>query len=709
MHQFSKIIISFAFSFALLVSMGRLSVGQEQIRPGDLTLQQIPGYEKVEEIGAIAGELARHGRVSRWAWSENEKFFNFTFNKERMSLNLADFSVAAHDPENKDVKRKPRSSGPRKSFVGRAKQRTKERSPDGKWNAVYRDFNVWLDPHEKNKAPKIQVTKNGNEKVRFGTCCWVYGEELDQDEAMWWSPDGNKLVFYEVDESHMRDYHLTVKNTSLYTKLKTVRYPKAGDANPKVGLWVYDMDSGESKRIEIPGEDPEQYVYNIRFVPDGSALLFNRTNRQQNILTVFAADLEMGQCREVLTETQETWQENSPAMRFLDDSQRFVWGTEANGWLHFQLRHIDGRLLNPLSKVAEYPCKAIVSIDEEAGLFYYTAFSDKNPYNQQLHRAKLDGSEHVRITTSPLNHTFFSISPGHDTVVAVREQFDTPLETVVYRADTGKEVASLAKGNRDAAERAGLSSPELFSFTADDGETEIWGTLHKPSNFDPDRKYPLIIDVYGGPGTSGISNRYSAANPNCEMGYLIAKIGNRGTIGRGKAFESATYKQLGIPDLDDQAAGVRFLAQRPYVDGDRVGIYGHSYGGYMSALALLRYPEIFDVAVAGAPVTDWKNYDTIYTERYMQTPRENPVGYKAGSCGTHVRNLKGKLLLVHGLVDDNVHPSNTWQLVRQLQTIDKRFDLMIYPGAAHGIAGNYPSLRWEYFYEHLRPDVVSSK
>ena len=219
MHQFSRIVSTFVFSFALFVSMGHLSVGQDQILPSDLTLRQIPGYEQAQEIGAIAGKLASQGRVSKWAWSENGKFFNFTINKERMSLNLSDFSVAAHDPENNDAKRKPRSSGPRKSFVARAKQRTKERSPDGKWNAVYRDFNVWLDPLKENKAPKIQVTKNGNEKVRFGTCCWVYGEELDQDEAMWWSPEGNKLVFYEVDESHMRDYHLTVKNTSLYTCL----------------------------------------------------------------------------------------------------------------------------------------------------------------------------------------------------------------------------------------------------------------------------------------------------------------------------------------------------------------------------------------------------------------------------------------------------------------------------------------------------------
>ena len=267
----------------------------------------------------------------------------------------------------------------------------------------------------------------------------------------------------------------------------------------------------------------------------------------------------------------------------------------------------------------------------------------------------------------------------------------------------GNQRAVLAEPDMKKAEEAGLSYGELFTFKADDGTTDLYGILHKPANFDPNKKYPLVIRVYGGPSSRGIQNRFVAANAYCEFGFLIATIANRGTTGRGKAFETATYQALGIPDIKDQADGVRFLCQRPYVDGTRVGIYGHSYGGYMSSLALVKYPDVFQVGVAGAPVTDWKNYDTIYTERYMCTPQDNPDGYRDGSCLTHAENLKGKLLIMHGLIDDNVHPANTWQLVDAFQRENLRFDMLIYPRSKHGLGAGSSSIRWEYLCQHLRP------
>ncbi len=289
-------------------------------------------------------------------------------------------------------------------------------------------------------------------------------------------------------------------------------------------------------------------------------------------------------------------------------------------------------------------------------------------------------------------------------MIAVREQTEVPPSTVLYDAK-GKELKVLSQGDRKGAEALSLAPPELFSFLADDGKTTIYGTLHKPSHFDPNKKYPLLIDVYGGPASIGLGTRYAAANPICELGFLVAKIGNRGTVGRGKAFESATYLKLGGPDLDDQAKGVKVLAERPYVDGSRVGIYGHSYGGYMSALAMVRYPDVFHAAVAGAPVTDFRNYDSIYTERYMRTPQENPDGYENGSCMKYAQALKGKLFLVHGLIDDNVHPANTWQLSKKLNDLDKRFQMMIYPEFEHGVGSTYNNLRWEYFHQHLKPTI----
>lgn len=552
------------------------------------------------------------------------------------------------------------------------------------------------------------VTTEGNDRVRYGTCCWVYGEELDQKTAMWWSPDSRKLAFYEVDERSMKDYVLTTDNTKPYTRTKIVRYPKAGDKNPRVRLLIYDLETQQLQKIPITDKSVE-YIFNVRFSPRGDELLFHQSNRLQNRLDLVAADVRTGQSRIVVSETQPTWQEPNPSMRVLNEEKTFVWETERSGWKNFELRNFDGQLINELSEFSDFPCDRIEAIDESAGLMYYSAFSDANPYNRQLHRCRLDGSEQIRITTASQNHGSFSISPDHRWVIASAQRFDMPPTTFIYSADpTDSRYSKFSQGIELTPEVAAEVPPipatqnnEIFEFTSSDGQAKLYGTLQKPTDFDPAKKYPLLIDVYGGPQSEGISNHFTSTNPVCEFGFLVAKIGNRGTIGRGKAFESATYKTLGGVDLDDQVAGVEHLSQRPYVDAGRVGIYGHSYGGYLTALAVLKRPDIFHVGVSGAPVTDWRNYDTIYTERYMQTPTENPEGYRSSSCMTYAKQLQGRLLLVHGLVDDNVHPANTWQLIESLQRNDQRFDLMIYPKFQHGIASTYPDLRIEYFYKHL--------
>lgn len=688
--------------FVILISVSLVTLSPIAYLNAQPTFKELPGYERYQEISALRADLAGGGRVEQIHWSDDGGSAQYTVAGKRKSIDLKHF-VISDDATTAKPEASEGRAGQRRSNqppVGRAEQRSIAISPDGNWKAVYSDYNITLVPTTSD-AEKIQVTEDGVDRLRFGTGCWVYGEELKQSEAMWWSPDSSKLAYYEVDEREMLDYHLTLDNTANYTKLQSVRYPKAGDSNPKVSIWIYDLTSKSAKKAAIDG-DTTQYLYSIRFSPEGSELLVNRTNRRQDVLNVLAIDANTLAVRTVVTERQSTWQENSPLIRFLDDNKRFVWGTEANGWKHFQLRHIDGRLLNSLSPVGKYACSTINKIDEKSGFVYYTAYSDAIPYNAQLHRVKLDGTQPVRLTSSPLNHTSFDISPDHRFVIASREQIDTPPSTVIYNEE-GKEVAVLALGDRASAEKVKLSPAELFSFLSDDGKTTIYGTLHKPSHFDASRKYPLLVDVYGGPESVGISTRYSASNPICELGYLVAKIGNRGTTGRGKAFESDTYLKLGGPDLDDQAAGVKFLRQRAYVDGGRVGIFGHSYGGYMSALALLRYPDVFHVAVSGAPVTDFRNYDTIYTERYMQTPAENAEGYDAGSCNKMADKLIGKLLLVHGLIDDNVHPANTWQLSKALNDADKRFQMMIYPEFQHGVGSTYSSLRWEYFHQHLKP------
>ena len=687
---------------ALMLTLSVIALASQnsvsQTPTSDPTFSKLPGYGLFNKVLRSRGQVATGGRVQKVQWAADHSKLSFVGSNGRKVVDLesGEFVDAA---EFKVIKREPVKPRRRGLRVPRAEQRPIEPSNDGKWDAVYQDFNVKIVPRDKGQEA-VSVTTDGNVKVRFGTGCWVYGEELSQSTAMWWSPDDRFLAFYRVDEQHMRDYHLTIDNAKSYTKLQTVRYPKAGDPNPKVKILIYELATRKTVEAIIEGEET-QYLYDIRWTPDGTELLVNRTNRHQDILDVFAVDPATGDSRIVVTEKQEAFQENSPVIKFLSDRKRFVWETEKNGWKNYELRDLKGKFINKLTQAEDYPVSQIQVVDEKNGWFYFTAYSDKNPYNIQLHRTRLDGTEHVRITTMPLHHSAFIISPDNKWVIATCENVNTPPKTVLYDA-TGKMVLELEVADVDD-ENSKMITSELFEFISADGKTVIYGTLHKPTNFDPSKKYPLLIDVYGGPGSRGLSNRFNPANPYCEFGYCIAKIGNRGTIERGKAFETATYLKLGEPDLLDQADGVKFLSKRDYIDGSRVGIYGHSYGGYMSALAVLKFPEVFHVAVSGAPVTTWENYDTIYTERYMRTPQENRDGYENGSCMKYAENLSGKLLLVHGLIDDNVHPANTWQLVNALHAANKRFDMQIYPGFKHGIGSTYSQIRWEYFHKHLKP------
>ena len=724
-------ILVLSFCCCLSAFFVSTSLGQSAVPP-ETTFDQLPGYKLYSEMRTNSRKVARTGTVSRIKWAADLKSVAFEKGGEKLQLNFNDMKIVDYEKQD-EYKADAQNTRRRRRLAGRALQLTTEPSPDGKVSARFKDNSVMLefkddkkdesekkdseekDSEEDKKESKAGaqdamsnlVSPKGEDRLRYGTGCWVYGEELDQGDAMWWSDDSQRLAFYEIDERHMKDYFLTENNAGLYTKVKTVRYPKSGDPNPKVSIHVHDLESKRTKKLDIPG-DETQYLFNIRFLPGGHELLVSRTNRHQNKLDVLAINVDDNSIRTVVSETQETWQENRPMMRMLKDGQRFIWETERNGYKHFELRNLDGELVNPISKVDDYPCGQIIKLDEEKGFVYYTAYSADIPYNTQLHRVNLDGTGHVVISASPLNHTTFAIAPDNKHVICKREQFDVPPSTAVYD-ENGKEVAVLNGVDWGPAKELDLSPPELFSFMASDGKTKIYGILNKPANFDPSQKYPLLISVYGGPQSSAFRNSYTPANPICEMGYLVAKIGNRGTTGRGKAFESGSYMKLGDVDIDDQAEGVKFLAGREYVDGSRVGIYGHSYGGYMSALAVLKYPKVFQVAVAGAPVTSWKNYDTIYTERYMRTPKENKSGYEEGSCMNYVKDLKGRLLLVHGLIDDNVHPSNTWQLAKQLQNENKRFDMMVYPGFKHGVGATYNSVRWEYFHKHLRPEPAKAE
>jgi dipeptidyl-peptidase-4 len=325
--------------------------------------------------------------------------------------------------------------------------------------------------------------------------------------------------------------------------------------------------------------------------------------------------------------------------------------------------------------------------------------SPANPYFNQYHLVGLDGSHPRRVTTLDYHHSNFQLSTDRKWLIAQYEDVNLPPTTVIYRTD-GSLVAEIAKS--ETVSPANLAEP--FSFTASDGKTEIYGVLYKPADFDPGKKYPVVNTLYGGPGSVEFRCNYVLTpHAYCDRGYLVVRVNNRGTGGRGKAFLGAAYQRLGDIDIQDHATAIRHLSSRPYFDASRVGIVGHSYGGYMAAMGIFKHPDVYAAAVIRAGVTDWRNYDTIYTERYMSTPQLNPEGYKAGAAMTHVKNLKGKVLIMHGMLDDNVHPNNAFQLIEALDQSGKSYESRFWPNAGHGLGRGAGDTEVEFFNRVLQP------
>jgi dipeptidyl-peptidase-4 len=437
----------------------------------------------------------------------------------------------------------------------------------------------------------------------------------------------------------------------------------------------------------------------VRWSPDDRELFVERTNRLQNIMELAACSPETGSCRVVFHEEWPTgWVENSPPMRYLADSTRFILTSERNGYNNYYLHHLNGRLINPITS-GQFEAGAILRIDEASNTMWYMARSGDNFMKMQLHRVGLDGRGDVRLTDPRYTHSV-TLSPDGKHFVDVAQNVDTPPFTTL-RDDKGALVVELAKSDVSRPEAAGLKKVEQFTFLAADGETKLFGSIHKPIDFDPTRKYPVILNVYGGPasGSNTPTENYSYSSASTEYGFITVNLHTRASPGMGKRMLDALYLKLGQTEIDDMARGIMELAKRPYINAQRVGITGTSYGGYSAAMALLRYPDVFHSAVANSAVTAWNHYDTIYTERFMSTPQLNPEGYRLGSAMTYAGNLKGRLMIYYGTADNNVHPNNAMQLIAALQSARKSFEVQVGPDRGHTAVDG--ARQWEFFIETL--------
>ncbi len=661
--------------------------------------ESLPGLDKQQMVRSRMRRLGAGGTVDEVRFDAEGGRVCFRRGREWFETPWDGGEVVSIEesavPESARVRDVAGSSGRR---AARGRQASREPSPDGRLVAEHRDHDVWItDPDGGNARP---VTTDGTAEIRYGRASWVYGEELDQDTAMWWSPDARHLAFYRFDDSGVPQYHLLRGLTDLRTRIDSEHYPKAGDPNPVAGLLVHDLSSGGLVEVDV-GDEPDRYIYNVGFSPDGTDLLFFRLNRRQDRLELLAADPETGESRVVLVEEQPCWQDHRPEMRFLRGGRRFIWESERTGFAHYELWDLDRGRIAVLTR-GDYPVESIVDVDEERGVLHFTARCGEHPLDPQLCRVNLDGTGQRMLTPGDRHYSRFRLAVDGTRFTAVGQRLDEAPRTRLFDED-GRGLATLAEADDAAATAIGLRAPELVELVAADGETPIYASLHFPTDFDPRRRWPLLVEVYGGPTVQAVSNRYRPADPDCEFGFVVARIDNRGTPGRGKAFETAAYLTLGQTDIDDQAAAVRqLLASRDYLDPDRIGINGWSYGGSMVLWGLLRHPELFAAGVSGAPVSDWRNYDTIYTERYMRLPEENPEGYAASSAVEQANRLEGALLLLHGMVDDNVHPANAWQVASRLQALDKPFEMMFFADSGHGVGSpSMQRLRWSFLQREL--------
>jgi dipeptidyl-peptidase-4 len=603
-------------------------------------------------------------------------------------------------------------------------------SPDEKLKAFYRARNLWVA--NADGSNERQVTKDGDEKTRikYGTGSWVYGEELGQTTAIWWSPDSTKVGFYRFDESQVKDFYLQMNQTAIQDTLDVEAYPKAGAPNPIADVFVYDVAGAKATKIDVRNGKPfdnvvvGHYVYDVRWSPDGTELLMNRTNRRQQIMEFMGCRPSTGACRVIVHEEWLTgWTNNRPGLTWLKDQKRFIWESERNGYRNYYLYDLSGRLINPITTLTTAEAGAIVKVDEAKRVMFYTARDGDNYMKLQLHRVGLDGTGDVRLTDPKFNHTFASceaggggrrggggaggggaagcaISADNAYIVDVYQTHDQPPATRLLDA-AGKDVAELAASDTSKMDQLGLKKAEQYSYVAADGKTTLYGQIQFPSNFDPTKKYPTLVAVYGGPasGSNVPTENFVLPSATPEYGFLTVQLSYRGVPGMGKAMLDALYLRLGVTEMDDMALGIKALWTRPYFDKDRVGMYGTSYGGYTSATMILRHPEAVTVASASSPPTAWYNYDSIYTERYMWIPQENKDGYEAGNDADFAGNLRGRLLLYYGTADNNVHPDNSMQLITALQAAHKSFELQVGPDQGHSGVNN-PRMM-EFFIENL--------
>jgi dipeptidyl-peptidase 4 len=563
------------------------------------------------------------------------------------------------------------------------KQRVAEFSPDASKVAFVRDNNIFL--YDVAAQKEQQVTADG--KLNYiinGAPDWVYEEEFDNPAALIWSPDSKYFAYYRFDETNVKEYELT-NYGDLYPKHYKYKYPKPGETNSKVSIFIFSAVTGKTSKVNI-GNDTDIYIPRLRWTPDSKNLFVYRLNRHQNKLVILAADPSDGRSSVVLTEENKYYVEVNDDFRFLEKNKGFIMTSEKDGYNHIYLYDMTGKQIRQLT-AGKWDVAGIKGIDEGKGIVYYMA-ADKSPLDRSMWSVSIDGKKKALIT--PGKGTFgVDFSDNFKWAVCSWSDINTPPVTTIIKSN-GETVRVLQDNSKlkSVMEQYNFGKAEFFTFRTSDN-VELNGWMLKPQDFDPAKKYPVLFTIYGGPGSQTVINRWGACSSwnqfFASRGIIVVSVDNRGTGARGEEFKKCTYLQLGKYETFDQVEAAKYLGSLAFVDTARIGMWGWSYGGFMTLSCLTKGADYFKMGVAVAPVTNWKYYDDIYTERFMRTPKENPEGYESNSPINHAGLLKGKLLIIHGMSDDNVHTQNTYDFITALVGAGKQFEMQLYPNSNHSI------------------------
>lgn len=582
-------------------------------------------------------------------------------------------------------------------------------SPDGTKVGFVRGNNIFIKDLASGK--ETQVTGDGSyNNIINGATDWVHEEEFAFSTAYFWSPDSKKIAYYKFDESKVKEFSFNEFNKQLYPTEYKFKYPKAGEDNSIVTIHVYDLLSASDKLIDI-GTETNQYIPRVKWTKDPSILSIVRMNRYQNKLDLLFNNVAKGESKLVYTESCDTYidihESQGDYVYFSADKLNFYIMQERDGYNHIYKYDMTGKLVNQVTK-GNWDVVNFQGIDEKTKTIFYTA-SETTATEKDVYSIKTDGTGKKKVSTEKGTHVP-EFSKGMKYYINTFSTANKPSFISIYNAK-GKQIRILENNEKLVKKMAAfdISNKELFMFKTSEGiELNAW--MIKPSNFDATKKYPVFLTFYGGPGSNKVNNSFDGRDffwhqLLTEKGFIVMCVDNRGTMYRGKAFKHSTYKQLGKLEVADQIETAKYLGQLPYVDKTRIGTFGWSYGGYLSSLCITKGADYFKMGIAVAPVTNWRYYDNIYTERFMSLPQENASGYDDNSPINHVSKLKGKYLLIHGSADDNVHYQNTMEMVNALVNANKQFDLFIYPDKNHGIYGGNTRL---HLYNKMTDFIVNN-